>query len=122
MDIESDIADIPLPNNSVDVIICEQVLEHILHPVEAVREMARLLRPGGMLLITVPYGPYLHNLPYHYNGGLTRGWFEHYLNESGFSGVHTAYRYTLPGKALSRLGIAETCVQAHVGAKLTQLW
>eukprot|EP00929_Paragymnodinium_shiwhaense_P103404 TRINITY_DN66887_c0_g1_i1.p1 TRINITY_DN66887_c0_g1~~TRINITY_DN66887_c0_g1_i1.p1 ORF type:complete len:420 (+),score=87.22 TRINITY_DN66887_c0_g1_i1:126-1262(+) len=122
MDIESDIADIPLANASVDVIICEQVLEHVLHPVSAVREMGRLLRPGGLLIITVPYGPYLHNLPYHYNGGLTKGWFDHYLSEAGFGHVQTAYRYTLPGRALSRLGIAETCVQAHVGPQLTRVW
>lgn len=47
IDIVSDIADMPLPNNSIDVIICTDVLEHVLHPREAVHEIGRLLKSHG---------------------------------------------------------------------------
>ena len=38
-----------------DVVICHHVLEHVLNPPEALGEMRRLLKPGGKLLLYVPY-------------------------------------------------------------------
>lgn len=38
--------DIPLPDRSVDVIICYDVLEHVADPRETLKEMFRVLRPG----------------------------------------------------------------------------
>jgi len=49
--------ELPLPDERVDVVTCFEVMEHIpagLRPV-AVREMARVLRPGGKLLLSVPH-------------------------------------------------------------------
>ncbi len=57
---------IPLPDASVDGIICTQVLEHLPHPWIAVREMARILRPGGHAVITVPQMNDLHEEPHDY--------------------------------------------------------
>jgi SAM-dependent methyltransferase len=51
---------------SFDTIICTEVLEHTRHPFEAMREMARLLRPGGYLLVTVPFLYPLHEMPHDY--------------------------------------------------------
>lgn len=44
IDVVSDITAMPLPNNSFDVIICTDVLEHVLFPREAVHEIGRLLK------------------------------------------------------------------------------
>ncbi len=46
-----DIEKVPLPDKSVDVAILSQALHHAQHPQAAVLEAARILRPGGQLLI-----------------------------------------------------------------------
>lgn len=45
---------LPLENNSFDVVIASDVLEHITDDVAVVREVARVLKPGGIFIITVP--------------------------------------------------------------------
>ena len=49
-----DITDIPYPDSSFDVIYCSHVLEHVPEDRKAMRQMHRLLRPGGWALIIVP--------------------------------------------------------------------
>lgn len=39
---------------SFDTIICSEVLEHLLHPRDVLQEIKRVLRPGGMVAISVP--------------------------------------------------------------------
>ena len=46
-----DIEQVPLPDKSVDLAILSQALHHAQHPQTAVNEAARILRPGGQLLI-----------------------------------------------------------------------
>lgn len=55
---------IPLENNSVDVIFCSQVLEHVPDPSESFKEFNRILKARGTAIITVPFLSYLHNEPY----------------------------------------------------------
>lgn len=49
-----DIHAIPLPDASVDSVICHCVLEHVKDPIRAVAEIYRILRPGGVLFGRVP--------------------------------------------------------------------
>lgn len=46
-----DIENVPLADKSVDVAILSQALHHARHPQTAVNEAARILRPGGQLLV-----------------------------------------------------------------------
>jgi ubiquinone/menaquinone biosynthesis C-methylase UbiE/DNA-binding transcriptional ArsR family regulator len=46
-----DIENVPLPDASVDLAILSQALHHAQHPQAAVNEAARILRPGGQLLV-----------------------------------------------------------------------
>lgn len=46
-----------LPSNHYDVVICEQVLEHLSEVRPAIRDLARVLRPGGLLIVGVPIFP-----------------------------------------------------------------
>lgn len=80
IDFESDITCIPVEDASFDTILCTEVLEHVPDPPAALREMSRIIRPGGTLLLTVPLGSGLHQLPYHFYGGLSPSWY-HYWGE-----------------------------------------
>jgi ubiquinone/menaquinone biosynthesis C-methylase UbiE len=65
-DIVADIHNIPLENESVDAIICASVLEHVENPLLAVKEMHRILKPGGKLFVYVPSIYPYHSKKGHY--------------------------------------------------------
>ncbi len=44
----------PVPNASIDILVCNSVLEHLWDPLAALREIRRLLAPGGVALLNVP--------------------------------------------------------------------
>jgi len=50
-----------IADNSVDTIICISVLEHIWEYQRAIDEIERVLKPGGKLLLTVPFGFPIHD-------------------------------------------------------------
>jgi SAM-dependent methyltransferase len=52
-----DISHVPLPDASYDVVMANHVLEHIDDDRQAMRELFRLLKPGGIALLTVPINP-----------------------------------------------------------------
>jgi SAM-dependent methyltransferase len=56
--------DLPFMDQSFDTVISTQTLEHIEEPQRAVAEMARVLRPGGYMILTVPQTWRLHEKPY----------------------------------------------------------
>ena len=49
-----DITQIPFEDNSFDIIICNQVLEHVFNAEKAMQELARVLKTTGYAIITVP--------------------------------------------------------------------
>ncbi|WP_199560162.1 class I SAM-dependent methyltransferase [Sphingomonas psychrotolerans] len=54
----------PFDDASFETVLCNQVLEHVFNPEEFVREIARVLKPGGKLLLTVPFVWDEHEQPY----------------------------------------------------------
>ncbi len=85
LDYESDILTLPVADASFEVLLCTEVLEHVPEPAAAVREMARVLRPGGRLLLTAPLGSVLHQEPYHFYGGFTPHWYRRSLPAAGLA-------------------------------------
>ena len=65
------------------MILCTEVLEHVPEPIEALREMPRIVRPGGRILITAPLGSGLHQLPYHFYGGFSPEWYRYFFDKFG---------------------------------------
>lgn len=84
IDLVSDISEIPAPDASFDAILCSEVLEHVPDPNLALDEFARLLRPGGRLIITAPFASMVHQAPFHFCTGFSRYWYEHQLGKRGF--------------------------------------
>lgn len=58
--LSGDIFNLPLADNSIDIILSSEVVEHLPDPMPALKEMARVLKPGGYAMVTTP-NP--HNLP-----------------------------------------------------------
>jgi SAM-dependent methyltransferase len=46
-----------------DVVICEQVLEHVVDPIAAVRNLRGLCNPGGHVIVSTPFLVRVHELP-----------------------------------------------------------
>ena len=83
IDIVSDITDIPVNDGSFEAILCSEVLEHIPDAVSALKEFSRILKPGGILLITAPFASLTHFAPYHFCG-YNKYWYEYHLPKLGF--------------------------------------
>lgn len=87
IDIACDAMQIPLATESVDVVLCTEVLEHHPEPIRLVSELARILRKDGVLLLTAPLGSGIHQEPYHFYGGYTPYWYQRFLTETGFGKI-----------------------------------
>ncbi len=81
LDIISDITSVPKPDESFDAVMCIEVLEHVPEPVAAMREIIRLLRPNGYLVVTAPFASLTHFSPYFFHTGLSRYFYEHWCKE-----------------------------------------
>ena len=57
-----DVCKEPLPS-SFDIIIAEQVFEHLLWPHRAAKNVYAMLRPGGYFLVTAPFLQKIHEYP-----------------------------------------------------------
>jgi SAM-dependent methyltransferase len=97
IDYVCEITAIPLPDASLDAIVCTEVIEHVVDPVAVLAEFSRLLKPGGKLFLTAPLMSSLHMVPYHYYGGFTHLWYHHWLPEKGFN-VESITAVSGPGR------------------------
>jgi SAM-dependent methyltransferase len=79
IDLVCDITNVPEPDSSFDVILCSEVFEHLPDAVKVLDELARLLKPGGKLILTAPFASLVHFAPYHYVTGFSRYWYEYHL-------------------------------------------
>ena len=84
VDYVCDIQAIPLPDSSLDAVLCTEVFEHLPDPMAALKEFSRILKPGGKVFLTAPHGTFLHMEPYHYYGGFTVFWYKHWLPQFEF--------------------------------------
>ena len=55
VDAVADVLSLPVPDASLDLVVVEHVLEHVVDPVAAGREIERVLRVGGIVLAKVPF-------------------------------------------------------------------
>jgi SAM-dependent methyltransferase len=78
-----DVCDGPLEKAAFDLIIAEQVLEHVLRPHRAVRHVWEMLRPGGTFVATTPFLLRVHDHPVDCSRWTELG-LKHLLAEGGF--------------------------------------
>ncbi|MFH1057888.1 MAG: methyltransferase domain-containing protein [Pseudomonadota bacterium] len=116
-DIISDITDIPIACNSVDAILCTEVLEHITDPILAIREFHRILRDDGIIIITSPFNSLTHMAPYHYYSGFNKYFFIYHLQKNGFEITEIMANgnyYEYQGQEIRRILSAYDAVPVYV--------
>jgi len=53
-DVKADICNLPFADNSYDIVFCNHVLEHITDDNKAIKELFRVLKPGGWGIFQIP--------------------------------------------------------------------
>lgn len=125
---------LPFREACADSVVFTQVLEHVPHPDGALREIWRVLRPGGQLLLSAPQQWRIHEAPYDFwrftRFGLTR-----LLHDAGFEidelsaqgGVWRVVGQATNNAIYARLGAGLICHGAFtlvnlVALLLERLW
>lgn len=76
------------PDNSFDTVLCLQVLEHVPRPEQMIRELARVLRPGGRAVLLVPQTTAIHAIPSFYCN-FSKYWVRFVAQEAGLRILQT---------------------------------
>jgi len=85
-DVQCDAAYIPFKTNCFDAVICSEVLEYVINPLQVLDEIFRVLRPGGILLLCIPFLYRIRGHPYDY-GRYTNSWWGENLTKIGFTEI-----------------------------------
>lgn len=72
-------------HNAFDLVLCEQVLEHVIDPKQAVQNLSHLLKPGGLLHVTVPAINNSHGEPFYFYAGFPTATLEAFATNAGLS-------------------------------------
>lgn len=98
VDVVGDIHNLPIPDESFDCVFCTGTLEHVQDPWKAVGELRRILRPGGIVHIDVPFIQAYHPDPTDY------------------------WRFTLEGLRLLCRGFEELESGPYIGPTCGMVW
>lgn len=64
VDVICPVTELPFQDNEFDTVFCTQVLEHVYEHDKMMAEVNRVLKPGGTIILTVPFAWELHEEPY----------------------------------------------------------
>jgi len=98
VDIVGDIHRLPIGEGCFDVVFCTGTLEHVRDPWQAVSELRRILKPGGLVHIDVPFMQAYHADPTDY------------------------WRFTLDGLRLLCRDFEELDAGVHIGPSCSVVW
>ena len=104
---------LPLDDGEVDAVLCTETLEHVLEPRSLLREIERALKPGGRLILTVPFAARWHFIPHDY-WRYTPAALRHLLVEAGLNEVRVYARGgALAVAAYKALGLVLLLLAGH---------
>jgi SAM-dependent methyltransferase len=111
----------PFEAASFDHALSVEVLEHVRDPALFIGELARVVRPGGTLLMTVPWSARLHHLPHDYQR-FTRFGLERLLADGGFVDVVVVERGNDVAVIANKLTVAMVVLARTTDASLAWRW
>jgi SAM-dependent methyltransferase len=85
-DAQADAAALPFADESYAAVLCSEVLEHVRNPLEVLKQIERVLKPSGVLLVTVPFLFRQHGDPSDY-GRYTEWYWAETLRKLGFDRI-----------------------------------
>ncbi len=94
----------PFGDATFDCVLCIEVLEHSEDPQLLITEIARVVRPGGTLLLTVPWSARRHHLPHDFHR-FTRERLQALLIQGGFGSVEIRERGNDIGAIANKLTV-----------------
>jgi SAM-dependent methyltransferase len=100
----------PFPDNKFDNVLCNQVLEHVFEPVPFLKEINRVLKPGGCFLLTVPFVWDEHEQPNDYARYSSFG-LKYLLEQNGFELVEQK-------RSVNNLGTVFQLINAYIYKKV----
>jgi ubiquinone/menaquinone biosynthesis C-methylase UbiE len=83
IDYVCDLSAIPVADETYDLVLCTQVLEHLPEPLPVLREFQRILKPGGQAWLSAPLFYAEHEKPYDFHRYTQFAW-RRMAEESGF--------------------------------------
>jgi SAM-dependent methyltransferase len=92
--LQCSITELPFPDAQFDAAVCLDVIEHVEDQLTALRELYRVVRPGGSLLITVPAYQWLwseHDVINHHERRYTARTLREPATAAGWQLVRTTY-------------------------------
>jgi len=73
-DVFADAAYLPFADGTFSAVACLEVLEHVRMPDQVLAEIARVLRPGGVAYVSMPFLYPVHDAPHDYQRWTPHGW------------------------------------------------
>jgi len=90
----ADVSSLPYQSNEFDLVIGVDVIEHVDNDVSALREIYRVCRPGGLMILTVPAFQFLwsrRDEQHHHKRRYTLSQFRERVADAGFSVKRASY-------------------------------
>jgi SAM-dependent methyltransferase len=84
LDAISTLTSLPFADNTFDVALCNQVLEHVPEPYQVLAEIQRVLKPGGKLYFSAPQSWHQHQKPHDYYRYTSYG-LTYLMQKAGFN-------------------------------------
>lgn len=95
---------IPFPASTYDGVLCIEVLEHAEDPEALLTDIGRVMKPGGLLLLTVPWSARCHHRPHDYHR-FTKERLGILFSRSGFSNIEIQERGSDVGAIANKLTV-----------------
>ncbi len=123
--IEGSVLEMPFESGSFDLAVSLDVIEHLGEDVAALRELRRVVAPGGALLVTVPAYQWLwsgHDEINHHCRRYTRRTLQHAAEPAGWETVRTTYFNSLLLPVAIALRIVDRLSPARATESSLDLW